>query len=284
MATPRDTVFTPTLPTGKSPSFAIAALLTCRWDTEILRRALNDPVCNTRDDITFQQCPVFQPFLRTGSCQPERGVLTETFAHNDLVPITRLPGCNPLWTSGAKPGCSPMPSDPDVSPHRAVDGPKVPAQPAVPALPTLPGWSELACVKTADNMLLNQRRSYDNSVSQTTCFDACLRSGYTYASIGRAWGSSWVSRSSSSSRRNRAHALGLRLRHWPQSRHARLSWHVQSHVPDQLVPRVRWVRSPLGLCRAEWYHDDWRLHHLAWLLRQPGRREDGSRAGRLLQL
>lgn len=162
------------------------------WDTEILRRALNDPVCNTREDITFQQCPVFQPFIQGGSCRPERGVLTESFAHNDLVPVTRLPGCNPLWTSGPKPGCSSMPSDPDVSPHRATDGPKVASQAAVPDLPTLPGWKQISCIKDSDNMLLNKIRSYDNSVSQSTCLDACFRSGYSYASIGRAWGNSWV--------------------------------------------------------------------------------------------
>jgi hypothetical protein len=163
------------------------------WDTDILRRALTDPVCGTKEDITFQECPVFQPFLTTGSCQPERGVLTESFAHNDLVPISKLPGCNPIWTSGAKPGCSTNPADPDVTPFKGVDGPTVPDTAAVPALPTLPGWTQISCIKDSDNMLLNRIRTYDNSVSQSTCLDACFRSGYSYASIGKAWGTTWVS-------------------------------------------------------------------------------------------
>jgi hypothetical protein len=152
-----------------------------------------DPVCGTSEDITFQECPIFQPFINTGTCRPAKGVLTETAAHNDLVPIARLPGCNPLWTSGAKPGCSSTPPDPDVSAFRGTDGPKVASQSAIPALPTLPGWKEISCIKDSDNMLLNRIRSYDSSVSQSTCLDSCLRSGYTYASIGRAWGNSWVS-------------------------------------------------------------------------------------------
>jgi hypothetical protein len=167
--------------------------LTSRWDVEILRRALVDPVCSTREDITFQECPVFQPFINNGACRPERGVLAESFAHSDLVPITRLPGCNPLWTTGPKPGCSPYPADPNVTPHRATDGLKNVYNSTIPPLSTLPGWKEISCIKSTDNMLSNLVRSYDNNVSQTTCLDSCMRSGYSYASIGRLWGNTWVS-------------------------------------------------------------------------------------------
>jgi hypothetical protein len=131
--------------------------------------------------------------MTSGKCQPERGVLTESFAHNDLVPITRLPGCNPIWSTGSKPGCTSTLPDPDPSAFTGTDGPKVVVNSTIPSLPTLPGWKQISCIKDSDNMLLNKTRSYDNSVSQTTCLDACLRSGYTYASIGRAWGTTWVS-------------------------------------------------------------------------------------------
>jgi len=171
---------------------ANGSLLIYRWDVEILRKALVDPVCSTREDITFQECPVFQPFINNGACRPQRGVLSESFAHNDLVPITRLPGCNPLWTSGPKPGCSPYPSDPDVAPYRATDGLKTAYNSTIPPLSTLPGWKEISCIKSADNMLSNLVRSYDNNVSQSTCLDSCLRSGFSYASIGRLWGNTWV--------------------------------------------------------------------------------------------
>jgi len=170
----------------------IKTRLICSWDTEILRRALVDPVCSTSDDITFQECPVFQPFIKTGSCRPEKGVLTESFAHNNLVPIAKLPGCNPLWTSGPKPGCSSSPPDPDATAFRGTDGPMVTKNSSIPALPILPGWKQVTCIKSSDNMLSNQVRSYDSSVSQTTCLDSCLRSGYSYASIGKAWGTTWV--------------------------------------------------------------------------------------------
>jgi hypothetical protein len=164
-----------------------------RWDTEILRRALVDPVCGNEDDMDFRECPVFQPFIKEGGCRPDKGVLTESFAHNELVPIAKLPGCNPLWTSGAKPGCSSTPPDPNVGAFRGTDGSYVVTNSSIPALPTLPGWKQISCIKSSDNMLLNQTRSYDSSVSQTTCLDSCLRSGYTYASIGKAWGTTWVS-------------------------------------------------------------------------------------------
>jgi hypothetical protein len=172
---------------------SIVSKLMIRWDTEILRKALVDPVCSTEEDIEFQECPVFQPFIKTTSCRPDKGVLVESFAHNDLTPIAKLPGCNPLWTSGAKPGCSSTPPDPDVSAYKGTDGPKVVTNSSIPALPTLPGWKVISCIKSSDNMLLNQIRSYDDDVSQSTCLDSCLRSGYTYASIGQVWGESWVS-------------------------------------------------------------------------------------------
>ena len=177
-------------PTGK---FLIRYWLTGRWDTEILRRALVDPVCGNEDDMDFRECPVFQPFIKEGGCRPDKGILTESFAHNELVPIAKLPGCNPMWGFGAKPGCSSTPPDPNVSSFRGTDGSLVVTNSSIPALPTLPGWKQISCIKSSDNMLLNQTRSYDSSVSQTTCLDSCLRSGYSYASIGKAWGTTWVS-------------------------------------------------------------------------------------------
>lgn len=135
---------------------------------------------------------MFQPFITDAACSPDKGVMTEATQHVDMIPISRLPGCNPLWGSGPKPGCSSMPPDPDPSAFKGTDGPLVAAQSVVPPLPTIAGWKAISCIKDSDNMLLNKIRTYDNNVSQTSCLDSCLRSGYSYASIGFAWGQSWV--------------------------------------------------------------------------------------------
>lgn len=145
--------------------------------------------------MDFRECPVFQPFIKNSGCRPDKGGLMESFAHNNLVPIAKLPGCNPLWTLGPKPGCSSTPPDPNVSAFRGTDGSLVVTNSSIPALPTLPGWKQISCIKSSDTMLTKQIRNYDSSVSQTTCLDSCLRSGYSYASIGKAWGTTWVSSS-----------------------------------------------------------------------------------------
>ena len=135
---------------------------------------------------------MFQPYILDQACTPDKGVMTESTAHIDMVPLAKLPGCNPLWTSGPKPTCSTNPPNPDVSNWKGTDGPYVAAKPVAPVLPTIAGWKEIACIKDADNMLTNKIRYYDPNVTQTSCLDGCLRSGYTYASIGYAWGTSWV--------------------------------------------------------------------------------------------
>lgn len=163
-----------------------------RWDTAILGEALNHTACGTSADITFQECPVFQPFIKDVACSPDKGVLTESFSHSDLVPIAQLAGCNPLWTTGPKPGCSTTPPNPDVSKFKGTDGPYIASQSAISVLPTTAGWTEINCIKDSDNMLLNQVRYYDNNITQPSCLDACLRSGKTYASVGYSWGKSWT--------------------------------------------------------------------------------------------
>ena len=162
-----------------------------RWDINILGRALNDTVCGTDNDITFQECPVFQPFINDAACAPEKGVMSEG-THIDLVPIPRLPGCNPLWASGPKPGCTTQPPVPDISRFVGTDGPRVALKSAVDPLPTVPGWKNIGCIRDADIMLSNKIRYYDANLTQTTCLDSCLRNGYQYATVGQAWGKDWV--------------------------------------------------------------------------------------------
>ena len=176
---------------GPFELFPSRACADFRWDTAILGKALNDPVCGADDDMTFQECPVFQPLIADGACSPEKGVLTEG-TYTEMVPIKQLPGCNPLWSTGPKPGCTTPPPTPDVTRFQGTNGPLVAAVPAVTPLPTTPGWKEIACIGDSDNMLSNQIRYYDNNLTQSTCLDSCLRSGYSYASVGKAWGKSWT--------------------------------------------------------------------------------------------
>lgn len=112
--------------------------------------------------------------------------------HVDLVPIPRLPGCNPLWSSGPKPGCATPPLDPDVTRFKGTDGSLIAAQPLVDPLPTVPGWKDIGCIRDSNDMLLNQIRYIDPNLTQTTCLDSCLRSGYQYASVGKAWSKDWT--------------------------------------------------------------------------------------------
>ena len=143
---------------------------------------------------TFQECPVFQQYINNAPCSPQKGVLAEPDGQTDLVPVPALPGCNPLWgATGPKPTCSTPPATLDTTKFNGVDGSLVTTTTQNLVLPTTPGWHDIGCIASGANMLLNATQYTDPSISQTTCLDSCLRSGYSYASIGKVWGQTWVS-------------------------------------------------------------------------------------------
>lgn len=166
----------------------------CMWRrrryVSILR---NGHVQADKECRTFQECPVFQPYITSATCSPDKGQLVETTSYKDMVPVSALPGCNPLWSSGSKPTCSGSVAQPDVTKLTGTDGSKLASKPQNLVLPTTPGWKAISCIGDSNNMLVNQIRYYDPNVTQTSCLDSCLRSGYSYASIGFSWGQSWVS-------------------------------------------------------------------------------------------
>lgn len=165
---------------------------------------------------TFQECPVFKRYIKDEPCSPQKGVMTEPTAHTDLVPLSALPGCNPLWgATGAKPTCSTPPAQPDPTKFKGTDGSLVTTSKQNLVLPTIAGWKDIGCIQSGAQMLLNGTKYTDASISQTTCLDSCLRSGYPYATIGKVWGQTWVSQ------RSRLHAdpvgMSMRGRHQSQS-------------------------------------------------------------------
>ena len=176
---------------GDTTGYGAHADFTNGWDVDILQKALNDPTCDTDADITFQSCPVFAPYVHDVACSPDKGRMDESTGNADLVPVPSLPGCNPLWTSGTKPTCSVQPSTPNVTRFLGTDGSLVPATSQQLVLPSAPGWQPLGCIQDTGNMLLNETRYSDANLTQATCFDSCLRSGYQYAAVGKMWGTTW---------------------------------------------------------------------------------------------
>lgn len=97
----------------------------------------------------MDDCPtLFAQFddAAASTCVPERGVLTETFGNTDLVPIDRLPGCNPLWSDGDKPTCDPPIAGLDVSAFTGTDGLYIADVEDQKNFiwPTEPGWTNIA--------------------------------------------------------------------------------------------------------------------------------------------
>lgn len=129
---------------------------------------------------------------RASNCRPEKGVMAESPASEDNVPIPRLPGCNPLWNGqGTKPACPPNDFTPNVSPFRGTDG-SLRANPTMNFVPpTTPGWKEIACIREGSQMLKDQVEFYDDRISQTTCENTCHKNGFNYAAIGLTQGKWW---------------------------------------------------------------------------------------------
>lgn len=95
---------------GDTTGYGIHADFTNAWDLSILQAALDNPKCNNAS-MSIQDCENFKPYYQTiqtqqACSQPDRGVVYEEFGNDDSVAVPKLPGCNPLWSTGAKPVCT----------------------------------------------------------------------------------------------------------------------------------------------------------------------------------
>jgi len=126
-------------------------------------------------------------------CGPTLGTLQESFGNSDLIPIPRLPGCNPVWgASGVKPTCNPPIAALDVSAFTGANDGNLAdsADQLVFPLSTQPGWHDWFCVNGLKGVL-GGGFTTDPALTRDSCQNSCLRGGYQYAGIGKQ-GSSWT--------------------------------------------------------------------------------------------
>ena len=83
------------------------------WDVPLLQRAIDE--CSHEVGGVLQNCPPLAPYLNSqaaNACRVSGNVIDEDVGLTK--PISKLPGCNPLYTSGPRPtGCvdtAPVPS------------------------------------------------------------------------------------------------------------------------------------------------------------------------------
>jgi hypothetical protein len=174
---------------GDTTGFGIHGDFINAWDRSVFSAALNDTSCvGQAYSIPMESCNSMAARYDTAKaakCVPDKGILKESFGNADLVAIPRLPGCNPLWgANGTKPKCSPAIPALDVTALKRTDGSYIAAasQQANVVLPTTPGWTFIACI--TGNSFTNGVSFVDNKLSQTTCQEACLKTGFSYAAVG----------------------------------------------------------------------------------------------------
>lgn len=168
------------------------------WDTGVLRQAINSPSCVVGQAIPMEQCPILAARMnvyKAQTCKPDLGLMLESYGNDDGVPISALPGCNPIWSSGPKPGCSTPPSSPNVAKFTGSDGPyQVPAASQQNVkFNQNPGWSYVGCfapAQVAPTFPNNSIQYADPALTPDRCLRSCSDNGYPFAGlqqIGTAW-------------------------------------------------------------------------------------------------
>lgn len=162
------------------------------WDTDVLRKALNDPGCvNKGFSMPMQDCPSLAPYHDIAAAQrcnvPDKGILKQPTGNADKITIPALPGCNKIWPSGPKPTCNPPVAGLSIAGLTGVDGPK-----QVPAaeqrnfkLPTGDGWQYAGCFADDDQNPAFSGRTYftDSAMTQDRCTSACAAAGMPFAAM-----------------------------------------------------------------------------------------------------
>ncbi|WVQ72060.1 hypothetical protein IAR50_001604 [Cryptococcus sp. DSM 104548] len=165
------------------------------WDLDVLNAALNDSSCNDiGESITMSDCPtLYKHFDATAAaaCTPEKGVLTEPTGNAANIAIDALPGCNPLWSSGTKPTCSPAVAGLDVSAFTGTDGSLIAAteDQKIFVFPTEPGFKNIACLHDISSIVGGTSYT-DATLTVESCTAHCLASGYQFAGTGQE-GTGW---------------------------------------------------------------------------------------------
>ncbi|ODO11105.1 hypothetical protein I350_01707 [Cryptococcus amylolentus CBS 6273] len=165
------------------------------WDLDVLNAALNDTSCNNiGKSITMSDCPTLYKYFdatAAAACTPEKGTLTEPTGNVDNVAIDALPGCNPLWSNGTKPTCSPAVAGLDVSAFTGTDGSLIAATEDQKKFvwPTTPGFKKIACLHDISSVVGGTSYT-DSYLTVESCTAHCLASGYQFAGTGQE-GTGW---------------------------------------------------------------------------------------------
>lgn len=183
---------------GDTTGYGIHADFVNGWDINVLSKALNSTACTGLPAaIGMTECADLKPYVNMAAaqaCKPALGVMQTPCTTNDnadYVPLTSLPGCNPLWESGSKPTCSST-QIPDVTPFKGTDGPlTVPvAQQRGFKWPTALGWQKIGCLRDDDKFpAFNAHSSFtDPNMTVEKCQTSCARGGYDIAGLEQRGG------------------------------------------------------------------------------------------------
>lgn len=177
---------------GDTTGAGIHADFIAGWDTNFLRKALNDPGCvNQGSSMPFEKCPTFAPYHDINaakSCNvPDKGILKQPSGNADKITIPALPGCNKIWPSGPKPTCNPPVAGLSVAGLTGTNGPlQVPAaEQRAFKLPTGKGWQYAGCFADDDtNPTFKGKTTFNNAaMTLDLCTSTCAAKGMNFAAL-----------------------------------------------------------------------------------------------------
>ncbi len=177
---------------GDTTGYGAHADFTNGWDTNVLGKILNDSSCTGVNAANvFEWCGAAQPYINSGaaqSCKPDKGVLQESIPVVPWSPVPALPGCNPPWASGAKPGCSTQPPSPNIGPFMGTDGAYAVSAADSQAIkwPTAAGWWSITCMPnlgSGEPLFTSSVSFLSSSMTVEQCTSSCARGGYKFAAL-----------------------------------------------------------------------------------------------------
>ncbi|TFK85981.1 WSC-domain-containing protein [Polyporus arcularius HHB13444] len=141
------------------------------WDTALLQTAI-DTCTNANGNV--MDCPALAAHFDQASadaCVLETEYVDENIGADPSQPITKLPGCNPIWDgTGSKPAC----------PNADAGTPSlVPAQTPLPS-----GWSEVGCIaEGTSGRALTGASLTSKTMTRAVCADFCASKGFKLAGV-----------------------------------------------------------------------------------------------------
>ncbi|KAK9893605.1 WSC-domain-containing protein [Cystobasidium minutum MCA 4210] len=154
--------------TGDSTGYSLHADFQNGWDVDVLQQAIDQ--CTGDIGGELLNCPPLAPYYNTqaaSACRISGDIVNEDVGLTK--PISKLPGCNKLYTSGSRPACSDNSTTPDyISPV------------STPAA----GYTRQGCVAEAPNgRLLTGASMQSNSMTAAVCTAFCGGKGFEFAGI-----------------------------------------------------------------------------------------------------